>query len=168
MGWTGGPAPKPRSALNLIAFDLGESFAERVLATYKDGKTIYAAVRAQDDNQVFGLVLLTDSGPGGTVYTKSVTEDMGPAEARCPLRILDLLTDTDSEYALQWRQRCRDFAAQPRPSKGQRVRFATALEFTNGDRIRDFTYQGGSRFAAGGQEYYISRWRDQRFTIVEA
>ncbi|MBJ7469727.1 MAG: hypothetical protein JHD16_00415 [Solirubrobacteraceae bacterium] len=168
MGWTGGPAPKPRTARNLIAFDLGETFAERVVATHKDGTTIYAAFRSEDGNEVFGLVLLTDSGPGGIVYTKPVTEDMGPAEDRCPIRILDLLTDTDSDYALNWRQRCRDRASRPRPKKGQKVRFAEPLAFTNGDRVSDFTYQGGSRFAADGREYHISRWRDQRFTILEA
>ena len=32
---------------------------------------------------------------------------MGPCESECPASILDTLTDTDSEYAVNWRARCR-------------------------------------------------------------
>jgi hypothetical protein len=44
-------------------------------------------------------------------------ETMGPVESRCPERILDLLTPTDSEYANEWRARCRAFhaASKARP-----------------------------------------------------
>ena len=45
---------------------------------------------------VFGLVLLTERADG-VLYTKPVSEDMGPAEDQCPARILDLLSAPSSD-----------------------------------------------------------------------
>lgn len=106
MGWTAGRIEEPFSALAVIAFDLGEDFAKRVLATAVRGSIVYAAVRSVDSSDVFGLVLLTKR-ESGVLYTKSVAEDMGPAEEGCPARILDLLTEPCNERAREWRRRCR-------------------------------------------------------------
>lgn len=38
---------------------------------------------------------------------KDLSEDMGPAECDCPASILSLLSPTDSEWANEWRERCR-------------------------------------------------------------
>lgn len=38
----------------------------------------------------------------------AVPEDEGPIANFCPERILDLLTPTDNELALDWRERCRE------------------------------------------------------------
>lgn len=37
---------------------------------------------------------------------KDMSEDMGPFEANCPQSILKLLSETDNEFALEWRKRC--------------------------------------------------------------
>lgn len=38
---------------------------------------------------------------------KDMSEDMGPGECDCPASILSLLSPTDHEWAIEWRERCR-------------------------------------------------------------
>jgi hypothetical protein len=105
MGWTAGRIDQPFSALAAISFDLGEDFAERVVATARYGTVIYAAVQSADSVEVFGLVLLAECR-NGILFTKPITEDMGPVEDACPEGILKLLTAPANESARQWRERC--------------------------------------------------------------
>jgi hypothetical protein len=105
MGWTVGRLDRPFSARAAIGFDLGDEFLGRVLATAMCGGVIYAAVRASGSNRIFGLVLLTERR-NGLLFTKPISEDMGPAEDGCPARILDLLTAPSNENARNWRHRC--------------------------------------------------------------
>jgi hypothetical protein len=60
MGWTAGALEGPFTSRAAITFDLGEEFAERVIATVRYGTVIYAAVRSADGREVFGLVLLAE------------------------------------------------------------------------------------------------------------
>lgn len=167
MGWTGGQLDARPTAHNLIAFDLGADFAARVIATAKLGSVVYAAVRAHDDpSVVFGLVLLTERRDG-MVYTKPIDETMGPCEDMCPARILDLLTDTDSEYANQWRARCRARLAKPKPKAGQAVRFAHPFTFTNGESHDTLTFVKGSRFKTpNGTLVHVTKWRESTYEVV--
>lgn len=41
---------------------------------------------------------------------KDMSEDMGPCECRCPESVLKLLSPTDSQWANEWRERCRENA----------------------------------------------------------
>ncbi len=165
MGWTGGELRKPFTALAAIEFDLGEDFAGRVIDTALYGSVVYAAVRSRDGQEVFGLVLLTERREG-LLYTKPVSEDMGPAEDRCPARILDRLTPPSNEYARQWRERCRARLAKPTPRPGQTVIFAERVKFTNGDELRTLIFQGGSRFRSpAGRVYHIRSWRERAYTL---
>jgi hypothetical protein len=165
MGWTGGHLEGRFTALAAIEFDLGSDFASRVIDTVRYGTVIYAAVRSCDERQVFALVLLAERR-GGVLYTKPISEDMGPAEDHCPARILDLLTEPSNDYARQWRERCRARLARPIPSKGQRVIFERELSFTNGEVHAAFVYEGGSRFrATNGTRCHISKWRERGFTV---
>jgi hypothetical protein len=101
---------KGRSPPAAIAFDLGEDLAARVIATARYGTVIYAAVRAAGSDAVFGLVLLAERHRGA-LYTKAISEDMGPAEDGCPARILDLLSEPSNDHARDWRRRCRERVA---------------------------------------------------------
>lgn len=56
---------------------------------------------------------------------KDMDESMGPCESECPERILHLLSPTDHEYALNWRQRCWDNIAC---KKRVRLRRDTVIE----------------------------------------
>jgi hypothetical protein len=166
MGWTAGALSQPFTARAAIEFDLGSDFAARVIDTVRYGTVIYAAVRSREGKEIWGLVLLAERRDG-LLYTKPVSEDMGPAEDRCPARILDLLTEPSNDHARQWRERCRARLAQPRPRKGQTVVFTKALTFTNDEAHSTFTYQGGSRFRTiTGCECHIRCWQELQFTVA--
>lgn len=132
--------------------------------------------------QVIALVVLiqrtrsdstTDNGWFNFTY-KDLTDSMGPCEDRCPARILAMLTPTTNEYANAWRDRCRANlaarATRPKVSGGDVVRFATPMEFSNGDKLDTFVYTGkGSRFRSypGGYCHYrITSWRDLKYEVV--
>lgn len=118
MGWTTGHLQGPFTARAAIEFDLGAEFATRVVDTVRYGRVIYAAVRSRDGQEVFGLVLLTERH-GGVLYTKPISEDMGPVEDRCPTRIIDQLTEPSNQHAHEWRQRCRARLTKSCPRHGR-------------------------------------------------
>jgi hypothetical protein len=165
MGWTAGELPRRFTSRAAIAFDLGDEFAGRVFATARHGTVIYVAVRAREGSGVFGLVLLAERRDG-LLYTKPISEDMGPAEDGCPARILDLLTRPANEYAEEWRERCRARLPKPRPKADQVVIFTEALEFTDGSAHRILKFEGGSRFRSrDGALYRVSGWKDRDYRL---
>lgn len=166
MGWTGGQLQGPFTARAAIEFELGAEFLARVIDTVRYGTVIYAAVRSRDGDDVFGLVLLAERR-GGILYTKPISEDMGPAEDRCPARILDVLSAPSNDWARAWRERCRARLSKPRPRDGQTVNFAQPLTFTNGESHSTFTYRRGSRFHTdNGCVCHIRCWQELEFTVA--
>src|SRR3546814_10831371 len=69
-----------------------------------------------------------------------MSENMGPCEADCPAAILELLSPTDHEYALDWRARCRaNLVLRARNiSDGDRIRLPEPLTFTDGNVAQGF------------------------------
>jgi hypothetical protein len=166
MGWTAGALSQPFTALAAIEFDLGEEFATRVIDTVRYGTVIYAAVRSRENQEIWGLVLLAERRDG-LLYTKPISEDMGPVEDRCPARILNLLTEPSNDHARQWRERCRAHLARPRPRPGQTVVFAKPLSFTNGEVHDTLIFQGRSRFhSANGQLYRVLSWIELEYEVI--
>lgn len=106
MGWTSGDFAGHLTPKTAIAFAMGEEFAARVLDAVLDDDVVYAAVQTIGDRDVRGLVLIVKR-QGPRLHVKPIGEDVGPADDRCPARILDLLTETNSELARDWRDRCR-------------------------------------------------------------
>lgn len=106
MGWTSGDFAGHLTAQAAIVFAMGEELAARVLDAALDGDVVYAAVQSGDGHDVRGLVLILKQ-EGARLHVKPISEDMGPVDDRCPARILDLLTETSSELARDWRNRCR-------------------------------------------------------------
>lgn len=96
--------------------------------------TLYAAVERLDkrtgEREVGAVVILLK-------YTrdyfnfgyKDMGEEMGPYEAHCPASILDKLTPTDSEYANEWRAKCRENLVARKPWRIV-VGAATVAEYT--------------------------------------
>ena len=91
----------------------------RVLKSTMVGTVYYAAVERtfMDGREriVFGLVCLTcgkDRRHGTLWGYKDMDETMGPYCHDCPPSILDLLTPTGDEYAIEWRRKCRENAAK--------------------------------------------------------
>jgi len=87
--------------------------------------------------KVVAFVFLLDYRPSDPDYDmgyKDMDESMGPCKSECPERILNLLTPTDHEYALAWRQRCRDNIAR---KKSFRLSKDTVIE------TRPISFQDG-------------------------
>lgn len=83
----------------------------------------------ENERQTFAVVTLT-SISDGWFYYKEISEDMGPCEDRCPNSILSLLSETDSEAANEWRDRCRANLKSKKNGLsalpiGSRIRFKT-------------------------------------------
>lgn len=136
----------------------------------------YAAVQQPDDatyapGETWALVALQWRGRGDYNFTyKDMSETMGPCEAECPTRILDLLTPTDSEWANEWRERCRSAAERkasvPKVKKGDRIRFVEPIAFTSGVELTELVFVERSTFTADGCRYRIPRWKDRKFEVV--
>lgn len=90
-------------------------YNSKVLKSTVKGSVYYAAVELIDkvtkERKVFAAVTLTSLATmhGMNFGYKDMDETAGPYESKCPNSILDLLTPTDNEYALAWRERCRKF-----------------------------------------------------------
>ena len=110
-------------------------------------RAYYAAVEqvriATGQREVWAAICLVrynPRDPEGYIFGyKDMEESMGPCECDCPEPVLDVLTPTDREYAVQWRARCRENiaarrakAAKPTPRAGQMIVFDAPLSFADG------------------------------------
>jgi hypothetical protein len=142
--------------------------------TILDSTTIknvfYAACRDDQTGEVFALVYLIQRTPKDyfNFGVKAMDETVGPCYYDCPARILNLLTDTESEYAKSWRESCRKAIAAKAEAR------STTVKVTDGTVIkldRPLHFQGGYE----AQEFKLRvigrarRWvgnpgTDQQFT----
>ena len=93
-----------------------------VLKSSMVGSTYYAAVKKTkfatetepEVSYVFGAVCLTSTNMKDyyNFAYKDMDESCGPYQCDCPKGILDLLSPTESEYALQWRKQCYENLTQ--------------------------------------------------------
>lgn len=101
MGWTG--TYRAKGTTDKEFFEQEFPSAE-VVASGRNGSTVYLAARnrADESGAVFGLVILTqvNRDPDYNFYYKDMDETMGPNEAKAPEKVLDALTPTTSEYAI--------------------------------------------------------------------
>jgi len=155
MGWYSGHRPKGQSIREYLVAD-GLDDDKIVDMAVKNMTTAYIAYRT-DEGEVVALVYMLHFTRDyfNTTY-KPLDENMGPCDTDCPERILDLLTPTDSEYAVEWRAACRRAIALRRAvSKGTVVQFVKPIEFSNGVSMDRLTYSGkGNTFHdPAGPEY---------------
>jgi hypothetical protein len=128
--------------------------------------------------EIFALVCLVKYNPRdreGMIFGyKDMSESMGPCEAECPAKILDLLGPTTDENALDWRARCRTALARrirTAPKDGDTIIFADVITFADGSEARRFVIQSQGRQTVfinplSGGRYRISRWRDRAWTLI--
>ena len=128
-----------RDNMRWTQHDVASGEKHEIIASSTVGSTWYAAVKhtwVDGTFQTFAIICLTRKGGNGDGFGyKDMDETCGPNECSCPLYILDLLTPTDSEYANDWRARCRAQAASKRtlratmPKPGARVVFNPPLSY---------------------------------------
>lgn len=175
MGWTGTHREPGVTDREFMEQELPETLTRygRILDCATVGNVFYAAVQGHykhPDETWALIVLIQRSRDYFNITYKELTDTMGPAEDRCPARILDLLSPTENEYALHWRNRCRENAAKRDRAKqvrpGMTVRFAQPLEFTDGTTADTFTFEQRSTFRADGIRYRIRNWREMEWTVA--
>lgn len=101
------------------------------------GRIYYAAVSYTEENEtkVYAAVAITSGkirgeNPWFNFGYKAMSEDCGPYYYDCPKTILDLLTPTDNENAVSWREECRKRLAKPKLSD---LPVGTIIKFKRGD-----------------------------------
>jgi hypothetical protein len=167
-----------------FTFETDEGTSEILASAVVGMRTWYAAcrqlVKKTGKTETFALVCLIRYNPRSkddhVFGYKDMSEFMGPNEARCPARILDLLGPTTDENALAWRARCRSAIAVrglAQPKHGDTIIFADALTFTDGSKASRFRVTTAARTTRfinplTGHSCTISRWRDRAWTIIPA
>lgn len=152
MGWTGyytAPIDPTAEIARLCTYET-EARASAPVKICKRGTTYYVAVRVvmkdhagdvygfkldAENAYTFAAVFLTSRRVDAWGY-KDMDETMGPGMSEAPAALLDLLSETTSKYALEWRERCRKNAAlRGRVLKGgEIIRFDEPLTFTDGEQ----------------------------------
>jgi hypothetical protein len=132
MGWTG-YTHKPH--------DIRQEMARIVLPWIpvqisQVGSTWYIA--AQHNDIITCFVILTRSDRGQWLY-KDMDESMGPVEAKAPKSLIKRLSPTDHPHALEWRQRCLDYASRPRYKPGDKIVLSDPVHFKGHPPQTEFT-----------------------------
>lgn len=137
---------------------------------------VYLAVETIATGEVWAGVTLVHRSRSGEVTYKDMSESMGPYYFRCPARILDRLTPTTHEAAIEWRAKCRarlaERASRPKVTAGSRVRFAEPIKFSNGTEHDLFEFVKGSTFRAvmpwgtSTTRYGLGDWRERAYSLA--
>lgn len=171
MGWTTtdrrGDAMTDREFIEFY-----ELRGVEILDHARAGSTHFFVYKSPTTGQNSVIVALTEKR-GHEFSVKILDESVGPADDRCPRRILDRLGTPPNEWAAQWRQRCHDRRARAgravlRP--GNVIRFAAPIKFTHGHEFQTFQFVERSTFKADGASTLvtITRWRERTdWTLVE-
>ncbi len=151
-----------------------------LVSSCQQNRTYYAAAQEMVDGvggAVFAIVCKVMWNPRSKTAEhfgyKDMDESMGPCEDNCPAHILDLLTPTDKEHALDWRLRCRaNLERRARKIEdGDRIKLASPLTFTDGHVGNEFiVVKRGRRLSFRDPDtrigYAISRFMQREWTIV--
>ncbi len=153
----------------------------RVLASScPQNRTYYAAAQVMTNGaggEVFAIICKILWNPGSKTGEqfgyKDMTESMGPCEDGCPQHILDLLTPTDEEHALDWRRRCAENLKRRsrKIADGDRIRLEQPVTFSDGHVGQEFIVEKRGRRITlrdpeGHGRYRISRLMERRWQVV--
>ena len=165
MGWMCTHKDKSESVTDFIAKSgvlrfTQVGFEYKILASVLVARSEhYAAIErvetATGKREVWASVILIDlakvAGSNHNICYKDMDETANPYYVRCPARILDLLTPTENELALEWRKNCRallaEKAAIPAFKPGLKLEFQKPVTFPNGFKATELEveYTEGAR-----------------------
>ena len=145
---------------------------QAIVASATIKRTYYAAIR-NADGETWALVCLLQWVPRDyfNFGYKDIDETMGPNESEAPARVLDALTSTTSEWANEWRTRCRENLARkqatPTVKTGDVLRFAHSFKFTDGSEHSTFTFVTRNTFKVYGRNYRLpANWKGFAFEVT--
>jgi hypothetical protein len=153
MGWLFYHRPPGQSDRDHFAPKLGDK--REIVACATVHNVFYAAVRDLEDDyrkpgEVWAFIALLRRQRGEFNFGyKDMSETMGPVECNAPARVLDALTPTDNEYALEWREECRKNLAKAEERKkvrrGSIIELPRELGFGEAGEASLFEYQPENR-----------------------
>ena len=120
MGWDVTQVGKNISTKKFLEWDIKQEIGSNYeLLALGEGKNFhgtkpfYAAFKSNNNNSgnVFAVVYLTKRR-NGSVAVKSITEGAGPFYFDCPAKVFNVLTETDNEYALEWRSKVQAYLTE--------------------------------------------------------
>jgi len=173
MGWMYTSKPKHVKVKDFFQSQFGNN-VEILDCKVKNLRTAYMAVKEKATGSVCAVVCLLNYVPND-VYNfgyKDMDESCGPNADECPESVLNLLTETDNEYALEWRKACRkniaDRKSKPRLKVGDSVVFDDRLTFC-GEQIQEFDVYLPKRnlFKNRGRCYQINGWRKMEYHLKD-
>lgn len=137
MGWTGTYKEKGESYDDFFNAEYGnESHHVWIGKGFAKNGAYYRAMKNTETGEIFAVIILLQHGSQSdrtNFFYKTMDETEGPYNYDCPKRILDILTPTDDEFAIQWRIKCRNRIEQEKRLKiGSRIRFKNPVKFTSG------------------------------------
>lgn len=145
---------------NIVTHDSNKIIGKyEVLKSAMVGSTYYAAIKqtkfateAEEENSiVFAVVCLTSTNLKEyyNFSYKEMDETCGPYQFDCPKSILDLLSPTDNEYALEWRNRCYEVLKEKKnPNSLSNLPIGSEIKYTNykGEEIVLFKHPAAYQF----------------------
>ena len=117
-----------------------ERGSRKVIKSSIVGNTYYAAVehiQPDGSRRVWAAITRFQTGSKngfGNFCYKDMDETVGPYYYDCPLSILNLLTETEYEYAKEWREKVRLYHEQQKEKRNSptlgKLPIGTVIEFT--------------------------------------
>lgn len=129
--------------------DESQGQKKEVLKSAMVGSVYYAAVKTTNEDgsyRIWAAVFLTSVNQRSyyNFLYKDQDETCGPADCCCPQSILNLLTETDSEFAKVWRENCWKYHDSKRNAQsldklpiGSKISFINQVSMPNGVRPGD-------------------------------
>jgi len=157
MGWTYSHKNKGISVKDFFSEEFNFKRNEKTLKVIDCFATIseaYLAMETSTENsrEVFAVVcrIHYNSKEYFNFGYKDMDETMGPYYYNCPERILNLLTPTTSQYAIEWRKKCREKIerkkARPHFRINDILEFKKSVLFNNGYRVKQLKVVDRRRF----------------------
>ena len=133
MGWMWTYAYGEKNKQKLMTEELEKYGDIKVLKSSMKGSEYYAAcVSARKPEEVWAIVCLVKLDKNGDWGYKDMDETMGPCYYNCPKAIIDLLTETTNEWALEWRRKCLETKGETVQQKLNKLPIGTIIKINGG------------------------------------
>jgi len=146
MGWTF--LHRDKGAVSDREFFEREFRPYPILDMSKTGFTLYFMMEDPKTKDRFAFVVMTRwrRNDWYNFGFKEIEETCGPIDHDCPDRILDRLTPTDSKWANEWREKCRERnKGKVRLEKGAIVETKEPIIFRGGGQCQRFVVLDAKR-----------------------
>ena len=148
MGWSSYDIyTSPKVECDRILNQKTENYESKVIRSYMKGNIYYAAVslKTQEEECVYAAVFLTYYSPRTkkefNFSIKEMDETVGPCYYDFPEEYFKLLTPTNSQFAIEWREKVKKAIKHKKNlsklKNGDKIKFKAICEMTSGVKAGD-------------------------------